>query len=243
MLLEKTNVANVLADLKMKESNSQDIYKEVNEIFKTKTNQRTRIRQNTVQGISGNINHFDFDLLEYERIHHLNHIKKICIDYRLRFLDLKYFKGDIPTEAITTIKRLEEQHGIELNGFKIIAPSRLFKLKDKDDPLLFASMGNDYFYLIHKWGNDLHPLRKMFMWPFKNIVNLAFLVFVLSYLLTLVVPMGLFTASNSGFEFWILFFFMFKSIAAVVIFYGFALGKILIQPFGTANILISDPEL
>ena len=205
MLFEKTNIANVLADLKMKESNSQDIYKEINEIFKTKTNQR--IRQNLVQGVSGNINHFDFDRLEYKKIYHLNHIKKICIDYRLRFLDSKYFKGDIPTEALATIKQLEIQHGIELKGFKIIAPSRLFKLKDKDDPILFASMGNDYFYLIHKWGNDLHPLRKMFMWPFKNIVNLAILVFVLSYLVTLIIPMGLFTASNSGIEFWILFFF------------------------------------
>ncbi len=65
MLFEKTNIANVLADLKMKESNSQDIYKEINEIFKTKTNQR--IRQNLVQGVSGNINHFDFDRLEYKK--------------------------------------------------------------------------------------------------------------------------------------------------------------------------------
>ncbi len=223
MLLEKTNIGKVLADLKTKESNSQDMYKDVNEIFNTKANQR--IRQNIVQGIWRDIHHFDFDLLEYKNIYHLNHIKKICIDYRLRFLDSKYFKGDIPTEALATIKRLEEQHGIELKGFKIIAPSRLFKLKDKDDPLLFASMGNNYFYLIHKWGNDLHPLRKVLVWPFKNIVNLALLVFVLSYLLTLIIPMGLFPPSNSGFEFWILFFFMFKSITAVVIFYGFALGK------------------
>lgn len=225
MLLEKTNIGKVLADLKLKKSNSKDIYKESNEIFKAKANQKIRIRQNIVQGISGDVNKFDFDLLEHEKIYHLNHIKKTCIDYRLRFLDSKYFKGDIPLEAVAKIKQLEKQHGIELKGFKIIAPSRLFKLKDKDDPLLFASMGNNYFYFIHKWGNDLHPLRKVLMWPFKNIVNLALLVFVLSYLLTLIVPMDLFTRSKSGFEFWILFFFMFKSIAAVVIFYGFALGK------------------
>jgi hypothetical protein len=63
------------------------------------------------------------------------------------------------------------------------------------------------------------------MWPFKNIINLAVLVFAISFLVTLMVPEGLFSKSNSSVEFWILYFFMFKSIAAVVIFYGFALGK------------------
>jgi hypothetical protein len=101
----------------------------------------------------------------------------------------------------------------------------LFKLADKDDPLLFAPIGNEYFYLIHKWGNDLHPLRKLLMWPFKNIVNLALIVLLTSFFATLMVPEGLFSKANSNAQFWILFFFMFKSVAAVVIFYGFALGK------------------
>ena len=120
---------------------------------------------------------------------------------------------------------MEKDHQIELRGFKIIAPSKLFKLEDKDDPLLFAPIGNQYYYLIHQWGNDLHPLRKLFAWPFKNIVNLTMLVVLLSYLVTLMVPQGLFSKSGSTAEFWIIFFFMFKSIASVVIFYGFALGK------------------
>ena len=106
-----------------------------------------------------------------------------------------------------------------------MAPSKLFKLEDKDDPLLFTPIGNDYFYLIHKWGNDLHPLRKMMVWPFKNIGNLVLLVLLMSYLVTLLVPNGLFSKNNSTAEFWIIFFFMFKCIASVVIYYGFALGK------------------
>ncbi|WP_395062778.1 hypothetical protein [Flavobacterium sp.] len=36
-----------------------------------------------------------------------------------------------------------------------MAPSKAFNLKKYDDPLLFAPIGNDYYYLIHKWGNDL----------------------------------------------------------------------------------------
>jgi hypothetical protein len=120
---------------------------------------------------------------------------------------------------------LEAAHHTEIKGFKIMAPSKLFRLEDKDDPLLFAPIGNDYFYLIHKWGNDLHPLRKLFAWPFKNVSNLILVVVLLSYLVTLMVPEGLFSKKSSTAEFWIIYFFMFKSIASVVIFYGFALGK------------------
>jgi hypothetical protein len=41
----------------------------------------------------------------------------------------------------------------------------------------------------------------------------------------MMITVGLFSKSGSSAEFWIIFFFMFKSIAAVVLFYGFALGK------------------
>lgn len=170
-------------------------------------------------------NDFDFDLLETDKIFHLDQIKEICIDYRLRFLNSSYFKGNIPQEAISKIKHLEAAHHIEIKGFKIMAPSKLFKLEDKDDPLLFAPIGNDYYYLIHKWGNDLHPLRKLFAWPFKNVANLGLVVLLISYLVTLMVPEGLFSKKSTTAEFWIIYFFMFKCIASIVIFYGFALGK------------------
>ncbi|MDC6364919.1 MULTISPECIES: hypothetical protein [Flavobacteriaceae] len=174
-----------------------------------------------------NIQHntFNVDLLQTDKIYHLDQIKEICIDYRLRFLDSSYFKGEIPKSALRKIQELEKAHQTEIKGFKIMAPSKLFKLEDKDDPLLFAPIGNDYFYLIHKWGNDLHPLRKWMVWPFRNIVNLTLFVVLISYAVTLLVPNGLFSKNNSTAEFWIIFFFMFKCIASVVIFYGFALGK------------------
>ena len=170
-------------------------------------------------------NRFDFDLLDTSRIYHLEQIRKICIDYRLRFLDLAYFKPELPAEATEAISDLENTHDTRLEGLKIIAPSRLFKLEDKDDPLLFVPMGNNYFYLVHKWGNDLHPLRRLLVWPFKSVVNLALVVVLVSYLSTLMVPEGLFSKSGGAAEFWIIFFFMFKSIAAIVIYYGFAMGK------------------
>ena len=170
-------------------------------------------------------NDFDFDQLETKRIFHRDTIKKICIDYRLRFLDLDYFKGDVPVETIESIQALEKAHKTELQNMKIVAPSKLFKLKNTDDPLLFVPIGNEYYYLIHKWGNDLHPLRQLLMWPFKNIVTSILSILLLSLVLTSLMPLSLFRAEPNWSDFVLIFMFMFKSIAAVVIYYAFAAGK------------------
>jgi hypothetical protein len=170
-------------------------------------------------------NQFDFEQLETKRIFHRDTIKKICIDYRLRFLDLDYFKGDVPVEAIESIQALEQAHNTELQNMKIVAPSKLFKLKNADDPLLFVPIGNQYYYLIHKWGNDLHPLRKLLMWPFKNIINSILSILLLSLVLTSFMPLTLFRAEPNWSDFILIFMFMFKSIAAIVIYYAFAAGK------------------
>ena len=89
---------------------------------------------------SQNRNNFDFDQLESHKIFHLSQIRKVCVDYRLRFLDLKYFKGNIPKEGIEKITQLEKEHQTSLEGFKIMAPSVLFRLKKTDDPLLFVPL-------------------------------------------------------------------------------------------------------
>tara|TARA_B100000795_G_scaffold84552_1_gene61437 strand:+ start:329 stop:1003 length:675 start_codon:yes stop_codon:yes gene_type:complete len=172
-----------------------------------------------------NDNKFDFDKLESKKIVHLNAIKKTCISYRLRFLDIHYFKGDIPIEAIDKIKELELDHGIIINSFKIMAPSVMFRLKKTDDPLMFVPIGNNYYYLIHKWGNDLNPLRRIRMWPFHSLKNLLFSLLAVSFLITLMTPLQIFTKSPDSSSFWLLFLFMFKAIVAIVLFLGVALGK------------------
>ena len=225
MIFQNTNIERVLSQLKSKEQSEKDILAEVQMILDSATDPDEKITEALSSKKTVESNDFVFDLLETSRIYHIDQIKEICIDYRLRFLNSKYFKGQIPQSAFDKIKAMESEHGIDIKGFKIMAPSKLFKLEDKDDPLLFAPIGNGYFYLIHKWGNDLSPFRKLLAWPFKNIINLALCTVLISYLATLLVPSGLFSKNDSAAEFWIIYFFMFKSIAAVVIFYGFALGK------------------
>jgi hypothetical protein len=171
------------------------------------------------------LNKFDFDLLVSEKIYHLDHIKKVCIDYRLRFLDIKYFKNNLPKQALEEIKRLEQNHKTTLGEFKIMAPSILFRLKKTDDPLLFVPIGNNYFYLVHKWGNDLNPFRKLLMWPFKNVWNLLLAIFVFSWIVTELTPMVFFTRTPNTSSYWMLLFFVFKALSSIVIYFGFALGK------------------
>ncbi len=225
MLLPRTNIEKKLNQLRAKEFDSFTWKDQIDHIFVKEALHEDQILKNL--NVKSEIiqNSFDFDQLETEKIYHLEQIKKICIDYRLRFLDSKYFKGKLPKEAIYAVKTIEKKHQTELKGFKIIAPSKLFKLENADDPLLFAPIGNDYFYLIHKWGNDLHPLRKIMMWFFKSFENLLILTFLVSLLLTFMVPDGLFSKGTNVSTFVMVFLFMFKSVAAIVLFYGFALGK------------------
>ena len=171
-------------------------------------------------------NDFDLDMLKNDNIYHINDIKHICIDYRLRFLNLKYFKGNIPESTQKKIKDFKKNHRQNILELKIMAPSKLFKLKNSDDPLLFCDLGNNYFYLIDKWGNDLSFYRKISMWPFKSLRNILIFITCLSLVVTLVIPKGIFVYNNSpNAQFFITFLFMLKSIAAIVLFFGFSLGK------------------
>ena len=224
-MLSKTNLEEKLIQIKRRSATEDTIISEVKRILNSDFETEAKIKKKLFSSSTEVENHFNFDLLDTHNIYHVSQIKKICTDYRLRFLDSKYFKGEIPQTAISKIKHLGRIHKQSIKGFKMMAPSRLFKLEDKDDPLLFAPIGNGYYYLIHKWGNDLHPLRKLLVWPFRGMVNLTLTTLLVSYFATFLIPNGLFSKANSSAQFLVLFLFMFKTIGAVVIYYAFAKGK------------------
>ena len=170
-------------------------------------------------------NSFNINLLDKNKIYHINQIKNVCVNYRLRFLDIKYFKNKIPNEALNQINLLEINHNCSVSEFKIMAPSKLFKLKRKDDPLLFAPIGSGYYYLIYKWGDDLKPMRKILMWPLKNIKNLFFTIFAITLIVTLITPQNLFTKNPTNSTFFLLYFFNLKAVIFIFFFYGISMGK------------------
>ena len=77
--------------------------------------------------------------MDSNKIFHEKTIEKICVDYRLRFLDTNYFKGEYPDDLNHIVSDIENDHNTVLKNYKIIAPSKLFKLRSPDDPLLFVS--------------------------------------------------------------------------------------------------------
>ena len=203
-----------------------NIEESLNRIKTKNIDQHEKELKNLINHLNINsFNSFDFEKLDPNKIYSINTIKSVCIDYRLRFLDIKYFKNKLPNEVFQKIKSLEKTHNTNIGDFKIMAPSALFRLEKTDDPLLFVPLGNNYYYLVHKWGNDLHPFRKLIMWPFKNIWNLLFTILLFSFLVTEITPLTLFTKTPNTSSYWMLLFFMFKAIASVVLYFGFALGK------------------
>ena len=225
-MFSKTDIEQQLVKYRNKEISPDQILDEVKAILAKDEDERERVKSKLAQPSIQKENAFNLDLLDTDKIFHVQNIKKLCVDYRLRFLASHYFKGPIPEETITKIQHLEKAHHISLEGLKIMAPAKLLKLENADDPLLFAPIGNDYYYLIHKWGNDLHPFRKLLMWPYKNFENLIFTLFIISIFLTAITPMQAFTKGEvTQTEYLLMFLFMFKAVGGIVLFYGFAKGK------------------
>lgn len=224
-MIARTNVEERLKKHRSRQITEANLLAEIKNIFDREEGKDQAILSRLKQAPEADQNAFNLDLLDTDRIFHLDHIKAICIDYRLRFLDSNLFKSALPYETISKIKALEKEHNLSLNGFKIMAPSKLFKLENADDPLLFAPIGNGYYYLIHKWGNDLSPFRKLAVLPLKNFENLMVLTAIVSLIASFFVPSGLLSLKTTGVQFFLIFLFMFKSVAAVVLYYGFASGK------------------
>ena len=210
---------NIIGELKkqrgkwISEENLIDSYKN---IFKKFDDENTATLNKLTSESTILKNDFIFDELDVNAIFHISDIKKICIDYRLRFLNTVHFKDKYPIEAVFKIKNLERVHGIILGGFKIVAPMDVFKLKKADDPLLFAPMGNGFYYLIHKWGNDLHPFRKLKYWSIKNIENLVKALALISILFTAITYPFFFTKPATFGYLLMLFMFYFKGAVGLV---------------------------
>lgn len=225
MLFEKKNLLTELLRERRRMLNEQAIMQEVNEILARDEEKRTAIRKRLDDEGTDGLNKFKINLLESSRIFHINQIKKICIDYRLRFLNSNLFKGYIPDEAVSNIKALEREHAITLNGFMIMAPSKQFHLQNYDDPLLFAPIGDGYYYLVHQWGNDLNAFRKIMVRPLRSFGSLLLFLAIASILFTLLITKLFFTGTNTGQFIILAFLFTFKGFCGIALYYCFWKGK------------------
>lgn len=123
-----------------------------------------------------------------DRVFHISQIKAICEKYHLRFLSARYYKGIIDEqlpEKITTFEVAYNEKCSKGTTY-IVAPKNSFEIERKPkDPLMFYQINDEYYYLIHKWGNDLNILRRLLPYlakPFWSMLTIAF-VFTLPFLL------------------------------------------------------------
>ena len=118
-------------------------------------------------------------------------IKRVCVRYRLRFLEASQFTAPLPYEALRRIKTYQKRSGQAFESFRIVAPADAFHLPDcTEDPLLFADLGMGRYALIYKWGNDLHPFRSLRFFPQRSFKTMALTVFMAALLITAFLPLA-----------------------------------------------------
>ncbi len=108
--------------------------------------------------------------LPQDRVFTKDAIKRLCLTYGLRFLPTEHYKGHLDGDIhvkLVEFKALDKGHVREgyRRPYLIAAPSVSFNLTPRPkDPLLFAQITNDRFYLIHKWGDDLSVFARVKNW-------------------------------------------------------------------------------
>lgn len=165
----------------------EEVLNEVRDILHQEEKREALIKRNLHNG--GGAGEIDESCLDKGQIFTLDQIERLCVRYRLRFLDSRHFKGEIPQEAIQKIKQLENQQKQPLSGFKIIAPKELFRLSDKDsDPILMLPLKGDRFYFIHKWGGEISAWRSILAFPMRNFMSMFWFLAAVAVIFSLLVP-------------------------------------------------------
>lgn len=100
-----------------------------------------------------------------ERVYHISQIEGLCKKYHLRFLPSNLFKGSVDIDLPSKISQFEVAYDVrcqQTNSF-VVAPASSFKLKERPkDPLFFYKINDQFYYLVHKWGNDLSVFRRVY---------------------------------------------------------------------------------
>lgn len=204
------------------------LVREAGQLLSEKWEEEKRMLENAVSTTENH--YYDPALLDPAGIFSLEAIRQICIKYRLRFLDFRHFKGELPREALSEIGKLEKKLGQPLTHLKIVAPSRLFHLQDKDsDPLLMLNLGNGRYYLIHQWGKDLHWTRKWVAYPFRSLMHFIGALVISAVIASQAAPIGSLPDVDAVGFFsiyrWYLFAFMLISFCSLSVFLLFTLRK------------------
>lgn len=114
---------------------------------------------------------------EYEgKVYTIDQIEKLCVDYRLRFLQSRLYTGTYDVEVAAKIKEFARNTKSPIDEytlgrrFYMMAPGEMFALRDEKyiskaelrrqaDPAIFYQIDEKHYRLIHKWGDDFTIFR------------------------------------------------------------------------------------
>lgn len=134
-----------------------------------------------------------------EHVYTESELKQVAVRYRLKFLESKLYKQDIPYEAILKIKSLDKQFKKDLKEFRILAPHETFLRKGEfEQSTLFVGTNHQNYYLIHTWGQKLKWQRKLKYWPLRNFETLATTLLVFTLIVTLSLPTHFITLDSKA---------------------------------------------
>jgi hypothetical protein len=122
----------------------------------------------------------------------LSDIKKLCLNYGLRFLKASLYKKEIPLRALNDLRKFSEETKINPDKLKIIAPKSHFRLgaRPAKDPVLVYDFGKS-FKVISTWGDDFTFFRRVYgffacYWTRLIIIGLPASFAVVSILLAII---------------------------------------------------------
>lgn len=198
MVFSPINIEEELLRLSSRVNKKEFFIREVNNLLEAEARNEQMISENLrLTKPTTNPIPVNYKNLSRSKIVSIADIKNICTKYRLRFLKSGYYKNEFPYEALIKIKEVERNAGCELNDFYLVAPADAFKLQDRNkDPLLFAHLGNNNYYLIHKWGNDLAWYRRLWSFPLRNLEALFIVILVVSCLVAWLFPSSFMLGRN-----------------------------------------------
>lgn len=145
-------------------------------------------------------------------VFHSDEIKALCMKYDLKFLESRYYNGNITAALPEKVIEFADKHKLRLgtnndtwNGdggnFYILGPREKFKenrTKEErrvdDDPILFYFTKHNHYKMVYAWGNSLSMYRLIKGWKRRSIGN-RYAYFVIMFLLFSVPVIGWLGAS------------------------------------------------
>lgn len=102
------------------------------------------------------------------QVYHIDQIKKLAIDYHLKFLPSGRYSGSIDVQVPFKVREFATANKMDLTttqleyNFMMLAPAECFDLEKiviDRDPALFYKIDDKHYRLIYKWGKDFTPFR------------------------------------------------------------------------------------